>query len=106
MSKPLKRQILERARTFISHEEHWCRGALGRDAYSNRVDPTDATALRRCAFGALMAAAVELVADPKQARALADVVAQETCGANFLVHTNDMNGHAAALALFDKALSL
>lgn len=106
MSKPLKRQILERARTLISDENHWCRGALGRDVYGNRVDPTDPTALRRCAFGALMAAAVELVADPKQARALAHAIAQETCGTNFLIHTNDVHGHAAALALFDKALAL
>jgi hypothetical protein len=32
MSKPVKVQILERARALIADERHWCPGDLARDA--------------------------------------------------------------------------
>ena len=32
MSKPLRVQIIERARALIEYEWHWCRGELARDA--------------------------------------------------------------------------
>jgi hypothetical protein len=100
MSKPLEQQIIERARTIISHEEHWCRGALGRDVHGGHVDPTGETALRKCAIGALMAAAAELMADKKQARAFADVAANRLGGVDVIIRTNDIDGHAAVLELF------
>ena len=105
MSKPLTRPIIERARVLIADEKHWCRAALARDERGFQVDPTDAAALQRCAFGALVAAAFELVGDLKQAHNLADAVAREVCGPSSLIHTNDTEGHAAVLALFDKVLA-
>jgi hypothetical protein len=32
MAKPLKFQIIERAKELIQDEDHWCRGYLGMDA--------------------------------------------------------------------------
>jgi hypothetical protein len=104
MSKPLTRPIIERARSLIADEQHWCRAALARDERGRQVDPTDATARQRCAFGALIAAAFELVGDIKQAHDLAEAVAREIRCCSSLINTNDTEGHAAVLALFDKAL--
>ena len=61
MSKPLTRPIIERARALIADEHHWCRAALAKDERGRQVDPTDLSARQRCAFGALIAAAFELV---------------------------------------------
>ena len=105
MSKPLTRPIIEQARVLIAHENHWCRAALARDKRGFQVDPTDAKARQRCALGALIAAAFELVGDVKQAHNLAEAVAREIRCCSSLINTNDTEGHAAVLALFDKALA-
>jgi hypothetical protein len=91
MAKPLSRAIIERAYSLITDETDWCRGALARDERGKNVDPTDVTARQRCAFGALIAAAYELVNDLGQAHDLAASTTQW--------------GHAAVSALFDKALA-
>ena len=105
MSKPLSRPIIERARTLIVDESRWCRGALARDVSGRQVDPTDATALRWCACGALVAVALELVSDLSQAHDLAAAAAREMRYCSSLINTNDTGGHVAVLALFDKALA-
>ena len=52
MSKPLNIQIVERARSLIEKEEHWCRGTLAMDARGNAVCPNScrgqATMRPRC----------------------------------------------------------
>ena len=106
MSKPLTRQILERARELIADKSHWCRGSLAKDIGGRQVDPWDPAAMRRCAYGAVIAAAFELVADSKQARDLADAVAREIHGSSWLITINDIVGHRAALAVFDQVLAL
>jgi hypothetical protein len=105
MSKPLTRPIIERARSLIADESQWCRAALARDERGWQVDPTDTTARRRCAFGALVAAAFDLVGDIKQAHDLAGAAAREIRCTSSLINTNDTDGHAAVLALFDRALA-
>jgi len=52
----------------------------------------------------LIAAAFELVGDLNQAHKLADAAAKEIRGPSSLINTNDTLGHAAVLAIFDKAL--
>ena len=105
MSKPITRHVIERARMLIADENHWCRAALARDDRGFQVDPTDATARQRCAFGALVAAAFELVGDTRHAHDLASVTARAIRCTSSLIHTNDTEGHTAVLALFDKALA-
>ena len=53
MSKPVNVQILERARALIEDERYWCRGDIARDAMGSSVGPTDGSAVKRCALGAL-----------------------------------------------------
>jgi hypothetical protein len=105
MSKPLTRQVLERARELIADKNRWCRVSLAKDVGGRQVDPWDPAAMRRCAYGALIAAAFELVADSTQARDLADAAASEIHGSSWLITTNDFGGHRTVLALFDQMLA-
>jgi hypothetical protein len=57
MAKPLKLQIVERARALIADEQHWCRGELARDINGVGVCPTSERAMERCGLGALIMAA-------------------------------------------------
>src|SRR6478672_11693951 len=67
MSKTLKHQIVEKARALIEDERHWCRGELARDMNALSVCPTDTRAVRRCALGALIAAAYQIINDLSRA---------------------------------------
>jgi hypothetical protein len=70
MSKPLRFQIIERARALIEDQRHWCRGELARDASGFSVGPTDSGATRRCGLGALIAAAYQITEDDRRAHGL------------------------------------
>jgi len=105
MAKPLKFQIIERAKELIQDERHWCRGYLGINASGDSADPTTGEAVRRCALGALVAAAYHVTNDRIWAYELALNVLRPLCGSNAVVLTNDHRGHAAVLALFDEAMA-
>jgi hypothetical protein len=105
MAKPLKFQIIERAKELIQDERHWCRGYLGVDASGDSADPTSSEAVRRCALGALVAAAYQLTNSRLQSYDLAMNALRPLCGSNTVVLTNDHRGHAAVLALFDEAIA-
>ena len=104
MAKPLKVQILERARALIEDERHWCPGDLARDAKGFPVSPTDSTVDQRCALGALVAAAHAFTSDPDVAHDLATTAMRPFMGAAGLAHFNDAEGHAAVIELFDIAI--
>jgi hypothetical protein len=72
------------------------------DANGFSVFPTNPIAVKRCALGALISAAYELTHDHDVADKLAYDALRRHCGTPTLIHINDMNGHAAVLALFDK----
>jgi hypothetical protein len=105
MSKPLTFQIIERAKELIQNERHWCRGYLAMDASGRSVDPTSREAARRCALGALVAAAYQLTNSKSRCYDLAINALRPLCGSNTVVLTNDHRGHAAILALFDEAMA-
>jgi hypothetical protein len=105
MAKPVRVQILERARALIADERHWCPGDLARDARGLPVSPTDGSAVQRCALGALVAAAHELTSDPALARRLAATAMRPLVGATALTHINDAAGHATVLELLDLAIA-
>jgi hypothetical protein len=105
MAKPLKLQIIERAKDLIQDERHWCRGYLAIDPSGDSADPTSSYAVRRCALGALIAAAYQLTNSRSQSYELALNALRPLCGSNTVVLTNDHRGHAAILALFDKAMA-
>jgi hypothetical protein len=105
MSKPLKVQILEKARTLIEDERHWCRGELARDGNGVSVCPTDSRAVRRCGLGAMIAAAYQITNDYGRAHDLAIGASRPLCGSSTLVNVNDVRGHAATLALLDEVIA-
>jgi hypothetical protein len=105
MAKPLKFQIIERAKELIQDERHWCRGYLGMDASRDSADPTSSKTVKRCALGALIAAAYQLTNDRVRAYDLALNALRPLCGSNTVVLTNDHRGYAEVLALFDAAMT-
>lgn len=105
MSKPLRVQVVEKARSLIEDEQHWCRGELARDVDSDSICPTDSRAQRRCALGALIAAAYQLTNDHNQAHEIAISAVRPLFGTATLVNVNDVRGHAAVLALLDEVLA-
>ena len=104
MSKSLKLQIVEQARTLIEDERHWCRCELARDQNGLSVCPTDDRVARRCALGALIAAAYQITNDYDHAYNLALSAVRPRYGTATLVNINDFRGHAAVLALFDEVI--
>ena len=105
MSKPLKIQIVERARALIADEEHWCHRHFGEDANGYPVSPTSAAAIKWCALGAVIAAAYELTHNPDAAYEVGYQALRPRYGSASLIHVNDTRGHAAVLALFDEVIA-
>jgi hypothetical protein len=105
MSRPLKVQIVERARALIADEQHWCRRHFGEDANGFPVSPTSASAIKWCGLGAVIAAAYQLTNDADAAYRIGYHVLRPQCGSATLIHVNDRRGHAAVLALFDEVIA-
>ena len=105
MSRPLKLQIVERARALIADEQHWCRCHLAQDVSGVAVSPTSADAVKRCGLGAMIAAAYQLTHDFDAAHYLGHCALRPHCGPVTLIHVNDARGHAAVLALFDEVIA-
>jgi hypothetical protein len=105
LARPLKIQIVERARALIADEEHWCRRELARDAKGRGVCPMSDSATKRCGLGALIAAGYEITGDDRAAHDLAIRAMQPLYGTATLVRVNDLRGHVAVLALFDEVIA-
>ena len=102
MSKPLKVQIVEKARALIEDDRHWCHGELARDTNGVSVCPTNSRAVRRCGLGALIAAAYQITNDHRRAHDFGISAVRPLCGSATLVNVNDVRGHAAVLALLEQ----
>ena len=105
MSRPLKIQIVERARVLIADESLWCRSELARDVNGRGVCPMAESAMKRCGLAALLMAAYEITRDPRAAYDLAIRAMRPLHGTATLVKVNDIRGHAAVLALFDEVIA-
>ena len=105
MSKPLKVQIAETARTLIADEQHWCRRHLAEDVNGVSVSPTSASAVKHCGLGAVIAAAYQLTHDFDAADQLGREALRPQYSPATLIYVNDTRGHAAVLALFDEVLA-
>jgi hypothetical protein len=105
LSRPLKLQIVERARALIAYESRWCRCELARDANGVGVCPMSDSAMKRCGLGALITAAYEITRDHRASYDLAIRAMQPLYGTATLVKVNDLRGHAAVLVLFDEVIA-
>jgi hypothetical protein len=106
MARPLQIQIIERARSLIEDKDCWCRNHIALDANGLSIFPTKSNVVKRCAVGALIAAAYEFTHDYDTADHLACEALRPHCGISTLIYLNDMSGHAAALELFAKVVAL
>jgi hypothetical protein len=106
MARPLRLQIIERARALIEDKERWCRNYLALDENGVVVFPTNVRTVRRCALGALIAAAFELTRDDDTADRLAYQALRPHCGSSTLIRINDAKGHAAVLVLLDELIAM
>jgi hypothetical protein len=105
LSRPLKIQIVERARALIADEEHWCRRHFGEDANGFPVSPTSASAIKWCALGAVIAAAYQITHNPDAAYRLGYQALRPRYGSATLIHVNDVRGHSEVLSLFDEVIA-
>jgi hypothetical protein len=87
----------------------WARGTLASAGNDHQVAWYDPSATKWCAMGAIYRAAYDLVGNRKEATRIGDEVAASVCPLRWLhpslTAINDARGHAAVLAVFDKALA-
>lgn len=105
MAKTLQTQIIERARALIADEQHWCCRHLALDGSGVSVFPSSETAVKRCALGALIAAAYHLTHDFDAAHTLGHSALRPHHGPATIIYVNDTRGHAAVLSLFDEVIA-
>jgi hypothetical protein len=106
MARPLQIQIIQRAQALIEDQDRWCRNHIALDANGSAVFPINPAAVKRCALGALIAAAYELTRDHDAADKLAYDALRPYCGTSTLIHINDMRGHDEVLAVFEEVLAM
>jgi hypothetical protein len=115
MAKPMYTQVIERARGYVAVRSCWTRYTLALTGNNRDCEPTDAKAVRFCAFGALVRAGYELTGDAEKARELAGNVAmwmtrRETPEDAYeeIYTINDgppVSSRKAVLRLFDESLA-
>ena len=115
MAKPIFTQIIERARAYVATRSRWTRYTLALTGNNKDCEPTDARAVRFCAYGALVRAGFDLTGDADQARRLAGNAAMWITGraspeeAYEEIYTlNDgspASSRKAILHLFEKSLA-
>lgn len=114
---------LIRARALIAEPKNWCRGRTARTAGGAACSTASQQAARFCAMGALLRATGEAAAPitageyiPRRTTAAGERLADALChmgcrygGVNSgvkVAYYNDMAGHAAVLAMFDRAIAM
>jgi hypothetical protein len=114
VSKPLVHQIADRARQIVADPRKWTQYAIARTGNNRHCEPTDAKAVRFCAYGAILRAAYDIAGSDDQAQRLADQTAMFIMGRDSpytafeeLIAINDgqrSGARKAVLDLFEKAI--
>src|SRR5262245_45157209 len=111
MAKPLVTLIIERARALVANEATWCQGTFAFLADGRRCSADDAGAVRFCAYGALQRVAFDLTGKRGLAEEMTQKAAVALVGCHAakaratIIQTNDCQGRAAVLRLFDEHLA-
>ena len=99
MNEDVVTTVLRDARDLISDPARWCKHTMARDRFDQPVDFKSKEAFKWCARGAL--ARVE----PKyEVRYAALHRLESVLGRREITVVNDKEGHAAVMAVFDKAI--
>ena len=109
MSKTIQHQIVSGVLAIFADDNNWTRGALARTRNGDACSWEDPKAVKYCALGAMIRVATDLVSDYDQARFLVIQVTRQILAASnrsgsVLPHINDVEGHAAIVSMFKKAL--
>ena len=101
-------------REIVADPRKWTQYAIARTGNNRHCEPTDAKAIRFCAYGAILRAAYDIAGSDDQAQRLADQTAMFVMGRDSpysafeeLIAINDGQRASArknVLDLFDKAL--
>lgn len=109
MSPDLQQQILRKARNLLSDRRRWTRYSAARTGNGIVCTPYAPDAVKFCAYGAVVRAALEVTGSRQQAGQLARSIEMRLFGQarvqqQRLSHVNDCEGYAAVLALLDAAV--
>ena len=106
MTTTVQKQVLINARALVADPAHWTRRTFARTADGHAIAWYDHSATKWCATGAIYRAAYDLVGDPNEAVRIGHLVVKSVSPGRWLpvASINDVLGHAAVLAAFDKAL--
>lgn len=96
------RNLLERALNRIADETHWCQDDLALDADGRPVPPVSDAAVKWCAFGALIAEGG--TPNSRVSAGTAALIAFERATGSNIAKVNDVDGHAAVVAGYRKAI--
>ena len=108
MTTTVQKQVLINARALIADPAHWTRSFLACNAAGHPVHWCDPSATTWCAMGAIYRGAYEIVGNKKEATRIGREVARRVASIWFcrsLIVLNDVRGHAAVLAKFDRVLA-
>jgi hypothetical protein len=108
MTTTVKKQVLINARALIANPANWTRGMLAGTSEGQPVEWHASSARKWCAAGAIYRAAYDLIGDEREAVRLGNNVARSLRPHRWipgnLPRLNDVRGHAAVLAVFDKTI--
>lgn len=92
--------ILTNARALIANPENWTTDFYARDASGNEVDANSNAAVCFCALGAITRVIPEDCYSCETVRLL-----ELAAGNSWVQFVNDRDGHAAVLAMYDRAIA-
>lgn len=99
------REALRRARARIEHPDRWTQEVGARTEQGRPVEVTDPRAASWCVLGALQAETGEPIGPVYTPACDALRAEAERDGRETVSDVNDQDGHAAALALMDRAIA-
>lgn len=94
-------EVLENARALIADPERWTRSALARDSAGGEVHERHPNACQWCALGALAKCSECAPLFSPAIHALHVAIP----GRPSIADLNDRDGHAAVLAMYDRAIA-
>lgn len=102
--------ILKLARDKIADKDHWCQDWFALDMFGNDISPSDITADRYCAVGAIHSARHELGATEEDS-ILASGYLHQSCKKLFNLPANSVNdldtlGHDAIMEAYNRTIAM